>query len=53
MPLGKPVKGLPGNKLPRNLPLELNAVRTLSGHGFHLSKAQHTLSNYSLQSVRL
>jgi transposase InsO family protein len=22
------------------------SVRTLSGHGFHLSKAQHTLSNH-------
>jgi hypothetical protein len=33
MPLGKPIKGLPGNKLLRHLTLELNAVRTLSGHG--------------------
>jgi hypothetical protein len=32
MPLGKPVKGLPGNKLLRHLALQLNAVRTLSGH---------------------
>jgi hypothetical protein len=39
---------------PRNLPFELNAVRTLvSGHGFHLSKAQHSLSKRSLQPVRL
>jgi hypothetical protein len=32
MPLGKPVEGLPGNKLLRHLALQLNAVRTLSGH---------------------
>jgi hypothetical protein len=30
----------------RHLPLELDAVRALSGHGFHPSKAQHTLSNH-------
>src|SRR6476469_5184703 len=52
MPLGKPVKALPGNVLLNDLPLELDAVRTLSGHGFHLSKAQLILSNYSLQPVR-
>jgi hypothetical protein len=30
----------------RDLPLELNAVGTLSGHGFHPLKAQLTLSNH-------
>jgi hypothetical protein len=45
MPLGESVKRLPGNVLMYDLPLELDAVRTMSGHGFHLSKAQHTLSN--------
>jgi hypothetical protein len=46
MPLGEPVKGLSGNELLRDLPLERDAVRTLSGHGFHFSKAQHSLSNH-------
>ena len=40
MPLGKRVQALPGNELLRDLPLELNAVGTLSGHGFHPLKAQ-------------
>src|SRR5262245_42367843 len=35
MPLGKRVQALPGNELLRDLPLELNAVGTLSCHGFH------------------
>src|SRR4030095_17089859 len=38
--------GSPGNELLRDLPLELNAVGTLSGHGFHPLKAQLTLSNH-------
>ncbi len=46
MPLGGPVKGLSGNELLRDLPLERDAVRTLSGHGFHFSKAQYSLSNH-------
>jgi hypothetical protein len=47
MPLGKRVQALPGNELlRRDLPLELNAVGTLSGHGFHPLKAQLTLSNH-------
>jgi hypothetical protein len=46
MPLGKRVQALPGNELSRDLPLELNAVGTLSGHGFHPLKAQLTLSNH-------
>src|SRR5260370_25842316 len=46
MPLGKRVQALPGNELLRDLPLELNAVGTLSGHGFHPFKAQLTLSNH-------
>src|SRR5262245_2072988 len=46
MPLGKRVQALPGNELMRDLPLELNAVGTLSGHGFHPLKAQLTLSNH-------
>ena len=37
---------LSGNELLRDLPLERDAVRTLSGHGFHYSKAQHSLSNH-------
>ncbi len=44
MPLGKRVQALPSNEL---LPeLELNAVGTLSGRGFHPLKAQLTLSNH-------
>jgi hypothetical protein len=46
MPLGKRVQALPGNELLRDLTLELNAVGTLSGHGFHPLKAQLTLSNH-------
>src|SRR5262249_30664272 len=46
MPLGKRVQALPGNELLRDLPLELNAVGTLSSHGFHPLKAQLTLSNH-------
>src|SRR5215470_4124656 len=46
MPLGKRIQALPGNELLRDLPLELNAVGTLSGHGFHPLKAQLTLSNH-------
>ena len=46
MPLGKRVQALPGNELLRDLPLELNAVGTLSGHGFHPLKAKLTLSNH-------
>ena len=42
MPLGKRVQALPGNEFLRDLPLELNAVGTLSGHGFHPLKAQLT-----------
>ncbi len=44
MPLGEPVKALTGNVLRHHLPLELDAVRALFDHGFHLSKAQHTPS---------
>jgi hypothetical protein len=46
MPLGEPVKRLTGNVFLHDLPLELDAVRTLFGHGFHLSKAQNILSAY-------
>jgi hypothetical protein len=46
MPLGKRIQAFPGNELLRDLPLELNAVGTLSGHGFHPLKAQLTLSNH-------
>jgi hypothetical protein len=46
MPLGKRVQALPGNELLRDLPLELDAVGTLSGHGFHPLKAQLILSNH-------
>jgi hypothetical protein len=49
MPLGKRVQALPGNELLGDLPLELNAVGTLSGHGFHPLKAQLTLSNHYLK----
>ena len=45
MPLRKPVQGASGNEL-RDLPLELDAVGALSGHGFHPLKAQLTLSNH-------
>jgi hypothetical protein len=43
---GKRVQALPGNELLRDLPLEFDAVGTLSGHGFHRLKAQLTLSNH-------
>jgi hypothetical protein len=33
-------------KLRSDLPLEFDAVGTLSGHGFHPLKAQLTLSNH-------
>src|SRR6266576_1134736 len=46
MPLGKRVQALHGNELLGGLPLELNAVGTLWGHGFHPLKAQLTLSNH-------
>jgi hypothetical protein len=53
MPFGKRVQGFPGNELLRHLPFELNAVGTLlSGHGFHPSKAQLTLSIHQPQPVR-
>src|SRR3974377_698890 len=44
MPLGKPIKGLSGHELLRDLPFERDAVGTLSGHGFHPLKAQLPLS---------
>jgi hypothetical protein len=44
--IGKRVQALPGNEVLGDLPLELNAVGTLSGHGFHPLKAQLTLSNH-------
>src|SRR6266566_10049365 len=50
-PLGKRIQALPGNELLRDLPLELNAVGTLSGHGFHPLKAQLTLKSLT-QTVR-
>jgi hypothetical protein len=40
------VQALAGNKLLRDLPLELDAVGTLSDHDFHPLKAQLTLSNH-------
>jgi hypothetical protein len=46
MPLGKRVQALAGEKLLRDLSLELDAVGTLSGHGFHPLKAQLTLSDH-------
>src|SRR5262249_55657717 len=46
MPLGNRVQDLPRNELLRDLPLELNAVGTLSGHGFHPLKAQRSPSNH-------
>jgi hypothetical protein len=46
LPLGQRIQALPGNELLRDLPLELDAVGTLSGHGFHSLKAQLTLSNH-------
>ena len=52
MPLGKPVQGLSGNELLCDLPFELDAVGTLSGHGFHPLKAQLTLSTHEPQLVR-
>jgi hypothetical protein len=53
MPFGERVQGFPGNELLRDLPLELDTVATVSGHGFHPSKAQLTLSNQEPQPVRL
>src|SRR5215211_8396729 len=52
---GEPIKGLPSNVLLHHLPLKLDAVRTLlSGHGFHLSKAQNTcqITNFNLSGSR-
>src|SRR6185503_4201858 len=40
MPLGECVQGFPGNELLCDLPLELDTVGAVSGHGFHPSKAQ-------------
>src|ERR1700758_1252874 len=46
--------GSPGNELLRDLPLELNAVGTLSGYGFHPLKAQLTcqITNLKLSGPR-
>jgi hypothetical protein len=54
MPLGKRVQALPGNELLRDLPLERDAVGTLSGHGFHPLKAQLTcqITNLNLSGPR-
>src|SRR5258707_4796688 len=55
VPLGEPIKGLPSSVLLHHLPLKLDAVRTLlSGHGFHLSKAQNTcqITNFNLSGSR-
>src|SRR6478672_8095399 len=55
VPLGEPIKGLPSNVLLHHLPLKLDAVRTLlSGHGFHLSKAQNTcqITNFNPSGSR-
>ena len=49
MPLGERVQAFPGNELLRDLPLELDTVETVSGHGFRPSKAQLTLSNHEPQ----
>ena len=46
MLLGSALQARPGNELLRDLPLERDAVGTLSGHGFHPLKAQLTLSNH-------
>jgi ABC-type sugar transport system substrate-binding protein len=40
------IEGQNVTELLRDLPLELDAVGTLSGHGFHPLKAQLTLSNH-------
>jgi hypothetical protein len=52
MPFGERVQGFPRNELLRDLPLELDAVRAMLGHGFHPSKAQLTLSKQKPQPVR-
>src|SRR5437667_5976313 len=52
MPLGKRVQALPGNELLRDLPLELNAVGTLSGHGFHPLKAMARRRSHSIEFKR-
>ena len=55
VPLGEPIKSLPSNVLLHHLPLKLDAVRTLlSGHGFHLSKAQNTcqITNFNPSGSR-
>ena len=49
VPLGERVSRLPGNKLLCDLPLELNAVGTLYGDGFHPSKAQLIVSIHKPQ----
>jgi hypothetical protein len=54
MPLRKRIQALPGNELLRDLPLELDAVGTLSGHGFHPLKAHLTcqITNLNLSGPR-
>jgi hypothetical protein len=44
MPLGKTMQGLAGDVFFSDLPLERDAVRSMSGHGFHPLKAQHPWS---------
>ena len=49
---GKPMKGLAGEELLRNLTLELDAVGAVLGHGFHPLKARHTRSIPCASPVR-
>jgi hypothetical protein len=46
VPLGEPVKCRAGKEILRDLSLERYAVETVSGHGFHPSKAWHALSTH-------
>src|SRR5450631_1399346 len=46
------MQGLAGDKLLGNLPFESGAMRTMLGHGFHPSKAQHRRSIQNSHSVR-
>ena len=44
MPLGENVQGLAGGIILRDLPLELDTMGSVSGHGFHPLKARHPRS---------
>ena len=52
MALRQAVQGVAGEELLRDLPLELDAMGSVSCHGFHPSKARRTRSTHSASTVR-